>query len=489
MKSLRSQPKLLPPMRFSLGSQAAVGSRAASFAASFVVAACGGGDSGGAANGGAANGGSAGAPAGNGAPGAAAGAPMMPAPPSVPNMQLTRLASGVTEPLYVAQPPGEEQDLYVVEKGGRILILTESGFSSTPFLDVTARTLNSGERGLLGLAFHPQFETNGLFYVHYSLGEGVMAGAEDGTGVISEFSVSGDNRRLADPGTERVLLTLEQPDVRHNGGCLQFGPDGMLYIATGDGGLRNDREGPDGRRELGYGQSLNTMLGKILRIDVNGRGTGGAYDIPAGNMASPALPEIWSYGLRNPWRFSFDRESGHMYLGDVGESLLEEVNFQPAGTSGYNFGWRFMEGDKCFDSPAQGAEGCVDAFVRIDGVCVEPPGELCLEDGMYMPVATYEHDLIQGGFSITGGYVYRGSALPGLVGKYIYTDFVSGNFWALDTSNAPEFPSPELITAAIPPPEGSMEGEAFYTSFGEDNAGELYLVSFDGSVYRLDPRP
>lgn len=390
----------------------------------------------------------------------------------VPNMQLTRLANDVSEGLYVAQPPGEDRALYVVEQGGRIRILGDDGFAPVPFLDIEDRTLSDGERGLLGLAFHPQFEENGLFYVHYSARGGALPDTPAGSGVVAEYTVSSANPGVADVATERILLTLAQPDVRLNGGCLQFGPDGMLYIGTGDGGLRGD--------PLGNSQSLSSLLGKILRIDVNGRDVGGAYGIPPGNMASPALPEIWSYGLRNPWRFSFDRQEGHLYVGDLGEVRLEEVNFQPQGTSGYNFGWNTQEGEECYSPPPAADE---------NGMPIEDCRLRSTQFGLQIPIATYGRDGNLGGFAITGGYVYRGSAIPGLVGKYVYTDFISGNFWALDVANAPTFPSPELITAAIPAPDGATVGEALYTSFGEDNAGELYLVSFDGSLYRLDPRP
>ena len=327
---------------------------------------------------------------------------------------------------------------YAVEQRGAIYrILPDGAIDSTPFLDISDRIDAGGERGLLGLAFHPEFETNGRFFVDYT--------DKQGDTVVSEFLLT--DQGVLDPAAEKVLLTIDQPFANHNGGMLAFGADGYLYIGTGDGGSGGD--------PMGNGQDLATLLGKILRIDID---NGDPYAIPDGNPficlgfcpAIAPMPEIWDWGLRNPWRFSFDRQAGDLWIGDVGQNTYEEVNAEPAGAGGRNYGWNTMEGNHCFATSS------------------------CAQDGLTPPVAEYTHSV---GCSITGGYVYRGSALPQLAGKYVFADYCSGRIWALDAATA-------LATGSAEPTQyGKLPIGP--TSFGEDEAGELYVVSQEGQVYRL----
>jgi glucose/arabinose dehydrogenase len=305
--------------------------------------------------------------------------------------------------------------------------------------------------GLLGLAFHPEYADNGRFYVYYSA---IVDGEHNGR--RSEFTISPDDEELADPTSERVLIEVEQPEDNHNGGDVEFGPDGMLYLGLGDGGGANDQHGA-----IGNGQNLETLLGKLLRIDVDGTGSGpnGAYAIPSGNMGGEALPEIWSYGWRNPWRFSFDGCTGAMYIADVGQNEIEEVNYEPPGVSGRNYGWRLMEGDACFNP----SSGCNAATQNLT-----------------LPVAVYDHDA---GLSITGGYVYRGRAIPDLRGVYLYADYVTNRFFALRMDGETVAREQEDITDNINP----MGDVRDITSFGQSNDGEVYVLSLAGSVYRVAP--
>jgi glucose/arabinose dehydrogenase len=326
-------------------------------------------------------------------------------------------------------------DLYVVEQRGMIWLIAPDGtVDPTPFLDILERISCCDEQGLLGLAFHPGFADNGRLFVDYI--------DRDGNTVVSEFGLGPDG--YGDPDSERVLLEIEQPYSNHNGGMLAFGADGYLYIGTGDGGAGGDPHG--------YGQDLTTLLGKILRIDVD---SGDPYGIPDGNPfpvgdGASRLSEIWDWGLRNPWRFSLDRQTGDLWIGDVGQEIYEEVNAEPAGMGGRNYGWRTMEGAHCYNA------------------------NLCADDGLTLPVAEYRHSQ---GCSITGGYVYRGSALPQLAGQYVFTDYCTGRIWAIDAAAA-------LSTGTAEPTQyGKVPINP--TSFGEDEAGELYLVNDSGQIYRL----
>ena len=374
------------------------------------------------------------------------------ASPSVPELRLEPVVSGLDGPIYLTQVRGDSARSFVVEKPGRIRVVRDGALVDAPFLSIDAVSDRGQEMGLLGLAFHPDYSSNGRFYVYYST---LIDGAHFSR--VAEYRVSADNPDVADAASERVLLEVQQPQDNHNGGDLEFGRDGYLYIGLGDGGGGGDQHGA-----IGNGQNLATLLGKILRIDVDGSGAGalGAYAIPSGNASiEGALPEIWSYGLRNPWRYSFDACTGDMYIGDVGQGEIEEVDFEPAGVSGRNYGWRLMEGDSCFN-PASGCDAT--------------------EQNLVLPVAQYDHGV---GQSITGGYVYRGAAIPDLRGTYLYADYASARFFALRMANGSVAQQQLEITDNINP---GTDIDAI-SSFGQDSAGELYVVSFNGSVYRIVP--
>jgi glucose/arabinose dehydrogenase len=357
-------------------------------------------------------------------------------PPEPGDVRLQRIASGLTVPLYLTSPPDDSR-LFVLEKGGTIRLVADGALLAAPFLDLSNRVSDGPEQGLLGLAFPADYATNGWFVVHYT--------GLDNDSYISVFRVSDDPGR-ADPESEAVLLQVERPSRFHNGGQLQFGPDGRLYVGLGDGG---SREGDDD----GRGQSLDDLLGAILRLDVS---SGAGYIVPDDNpfVDTPgARPEIWSYGLRNPWRFSFDRLTGDLYIGDVGESRWEEVNraTAAAGTGrGVNYGWSQMEGPDCV------VDGCEPARFTA-------------------PLVQYDHDE---GCSITGGYVYRGSALPSLQGQYFFGDFCRG--WVRSISTGGDSGEPLEWPQLAP-------GGDNITSFGEDASGEIYILTAGGDVFKVVP--
>ncbi len=330
------------------------------------------------------------------------------------------ITSGLNRPVDLQSAQDGSGRLFIIEKYGVIRIYQNGQLLDQPFLNIDDRVNDSGnEMGLLGLAFHPNFEQNGWFYLNYT-GDG-------GDTRISRFQASGNT---ADPASEKVLMVVSQPFPNHNGGAVAFGPDGYLYLGLGDGGAAGD--------PFKNGQNQNTLLGAILRIDVN---NGDPYSIPADN---PFGNEVWAYGLRNPWRISFDRVTGDLWIGDVGQGRWEEIDYLPAGSpGGANFGWSVMEGGHDYDGVFQ--------------------------DGMLLPVAEYSHDF---GCSVTGGYVYRGS-MPEWNGIYLYGDYCRGTVWGLILSNG-QWQSQVLFEAGLR-----------ITSFGEDESGELYLLSDDGSVYVL----
>src|SRR5690554_2041816 len=352
------------------------------------------------------------------------------------------IVSGLDNPIGIVHA-GDER-LFIIEQTGFIRIVSEGEVLEEPFLDLSESINVDGfERGLLGLAFHPDFASNGTFFVNYT-------GLPDGQTVVSRFSVAEDNPNRADPESEEVLLTVEQPFRNHNGGQLLFGPDGYLYIALGDGGSAND---PDNRA-----QNLEVLLGKMLRIDVDLE-TDAEYAIPPDNPFADdedALDEIWAYGLRNPWRSSFDRYTGDFWIGDVGQGDREEINFQPAESSGgENYGWRCYEGNMPFN------------------------GEGCDDDSAYVfPVYDYNHEGEGCTGSVVGGYVYRGSLYSGWFGSYFFADYCTGNMYRIDTING------EYEGALV----GNV-GAAEIASFGEDLYGELYYaMKGSGEIYRLsDP--
>jgi uncharacterized protein (TIGR03437 family) len=316
-----------------------------------------------------------------------------------------------------------------------IRILRNGAVAAQPFLDIRARVNDTGgEQGLLGLAFAPGYASSGRFYVNY-----INAG---GNTVISQFRVSG-NADVADAGSEIILLTINQPFANHNGGQMRFGADGFLYIATGDGGSGGDPQG--------NGQRLDTLLGKILRVDVESQP--GQVRVPPSNPfvgTAGARGEIWAYGLRNPWRFSFDRGTHDLYIGDVGQNAFEEVNFQAAGsTGGQNYGWRTMEGLHCYNAST------------------------CNTQGLTLPVWEYSQ-AATGGCSVIAGFVYRGKGSPGLRGTYVYGDLCNGRIWGLERQGSP-WVNRQLLASGL----------TIHT-FGEDEAGEVYLAESNGRVYRVD---
>ena len=357
-------------------------------------------------------------------------------PVATDTVRLVQVATGLDFPLFLTAPPGDNARLFIVEKTGKIRIVKSGSVLSTPFLDLSARVSDADEQGLLGLAFHPQYAVNGRFVVDYT--------DPNGDTHVSAFRVSA-NPDVADPASEQVLLAIDQPFDNHNGGMVVFGPDGKLYIGMGDGGSAGDPQG--------NGQNKGVLLGKILRVDVSGAGV---LSVPADNPfvgQAGARPEIWSYGLRNPWRFSFDRAQGDLYIADVGQNAREEVDVATGAAQfgkGLNFGWNVMEGVACY-SPSSG----------------------CPRSGLTLPVLDYDHS---NGCSITGGYVYRGSAAPGLRGLYFYSDYCSGwvrSFRLQGTAAADQRDWPALR------PGGQV------TSFGEDAQGELYIMIQSGKVFRI----
>ncbi len=374
-----------------------------------------------------------------GSPKADAGTPN-PAPPTqAPSVQLEEVVSGLEQPTGVVSAGDGSGRLFITQKTGLIRIVQDGSILDTPFLDLTATVSTEAEQGLLGLAFHPQYAENGRFFVNYTRG--------DGATVIAGFVVS-DDANVADAPSERVLLTIPQPYANHNGGNLVFGPDDYLYIGMGDGGAGGD---PEER-----GQDLGTLLGKMLRIDVDNTG-GEPYGVPQDNPfveTEGALPEIWAYGLRNPWRYAFDRETGDLWIADVGQNAFEEINVQAAGSAGgENYGWDITEGSSCYNE--------ADATA---------PLESCDEEGLTGPVLTYPHSE---GQSVTGGYVYRGEAIPELVGRYVFGDFVSGTLWGTAAQDG-GYTSIPLVDSGFN-----------VVAFGEDEAGELYVADFGGTLYRF----
>ncbi|MBD3297792.1 MAG: glucose dehydrogenase [candidate division Zixibacteria bacterium] len=355
-------------------------------------------------------------------------------------------ASGFSRPVFLTHAPADSGREFVVEQGGLIKIVKGGTVEATPFLDLTNDVTCCNERGLLGLAFHPDYESNGYFYVNYTR-------ASDSATVISRFSVSA-NPDSADETSETVLLLVQQPEPNHNGGCLQFGPDGMLYCGMGDGGGGFDQHGP-----IGNAQDPGTLLGKMIRLDVDA----GAPYVPGDNpwagvqAGFDTLDLIWAFGVRNPWRFSFDRATGDMYIGDVGQSTREEVDFQPATSpGGDNYGWRCKEGDNC-----TGLSGCT---------CADP----LLTD----PV--YDYANASGECAVTGGYVYRGCSAPELDGQYLFGDYCSARIWAITHDGTTATDTTEL-TADLNP--GGDIG--LLSSFGEDAAGDLYIVDLGGEVFKI----
>jgi uncharacterized protein (TIGR03437 family) len=332
-------------------------------------------------------------------------------------IQLHTVAGGLNFPTDIQSPPDGSGRLFVTQRNGLIRIISGGSVLGQPFLDLRGKVTADGqEQGLLGMAFSPRFSETRQFYVNYT--------NTNGDTVIARYQVSG-NPNVADP-TETILLGIAQPFANHNGGQLQFGPDGFLYIGMGDGGGAGDPQN--------NAQNPETSLGKLLRMDVEGN--------------PGARPEIWAYGLRNPWRFSFDRPSGNLWIADVGQTAYEEINVQPASARGLNYGWSVTEGMHCYRSAG------------------------CSFNGLSMPVAEYDHG---SGCSVTGGYVYRGDTSPGLRGVYLYGDFCSGRIWGIESRGG------QWVSRAL------MDSGLLITTFGQDQAGEVYVADARGGVvYRLE---
>jgi glucose/arabinose dehydrogenase len=373
--------------------------------------------------------------------GCSGGSASSPAPVSVPagwpQISLSQVAGGFVQPVHVAHAGDGSGRIFIVEQSGRIRILDNGAVLPSSFLDLASvippRLIAGGEQGLLSVAFPPGFATKRYFYVNYT-GTPVAPALVAPT-VVARYRVSTGDNNVADPASEEVILTIPQPFANHNGGQLAFGPDGFLYIGMGDGGSGGDPSG--------NGQNPGALLGKMLRIDVEGvESVAVPYGIPLSNpfrIMPGYAPEIWALGLRNPWRFSFDRVTGDLYIGDVGQGTFEEIDFQPTGSpGGQNYGWNIMEGDACFNSVT------------------------CNTAGLTLPVITYVHPQ---GFSVTGGVVYRG-AIPALQGIYFYGDFSNGLLWGL-RKNSGGWDNALLADTTM-----------LISTFGEDETGNLYLADY-----------
>jgi glucose/arabinose dehydrogenase len=360
-------------------------------------------------------------------------------PPPVPpsSISLTPVVSGLSNPVDLQQPDDGTGRFFIVEQPGTIRILQNGAIASTPFLDIRSLVTFGGEMGLLGVAFHPGFAQSKRFYVNY---DRTLPSGQIQT-MIAEYQVSASDSNQADP-TERMLLTVDQPFTNHKGGQLVFGPDGFLYIGLGDGGSGGD--------PFGNGQNLNTHLGKMLRIDVDHTTGALPYAIPADNpfAGGGGLPEIWAYGLRNPFRFSFDRTTGKLFIGDVGQDKYEEVDI---GQKGANYGWNVMEGMHCYS-----------------------PTTNCNMTGITMPIVEYDHTE---GEAVIAGYVYHGTAVPSLAGSLLIADYITGKIWRLTQDNSGNWQRVLLLSS----------GRAI-SSFGQDTAGEVYVTDYSsGGILKVAP--
>ena len=361
--------------------------------------------------------------------------PTTPPAQSTDSVTLRPVAAGLDFPVYLTAPAGDPR-LFIVEKTGRIRIVKNGALTGTPFLDLSASVSGGSEQGLLGLAFDPQYATSGRFYVDYTDANGDTR--------IARFHVSAD-ADVAETSSQEILLTIDQPYSNHNGGQLAFGPDGFLYVGMGDGGSGGDPQG--------HGQNPNDLLGSLLRLDVSGA-TG--YTVPPGNpyAGGGGRGEVFSIGLRNPWRFSFDRQGGDLYIADVGQNEREEVDVSTAasgGGRGLNYGWNRMEGTACYNGG-------------------------CDRSGLTLPVIDYTH---ADGCSVTGGYVYRGQAVPAIAGTYFYADFCNGWVRSFRYQNG---------QGGSPREWPMLKPGGQVTSFGEDAAGELYILEAGGKVFQIVAR-
>ena len=342
---------------------------------------------------------------------------------TAPAVRLQKLPQTFTKPVYLTAAPGDASRLFVVEKTGKIVIVQNGARLAKPFLDITSKVSTGGEQGLLSMAFDPQYASNGRFYVDYT--------NVNGDTRVVRYAVSKGDPNVANAGSARTVLSVHQPYSNHNGGQLQFGPDGRLYVGLGDGGSEGDPNH--------YGQNRATLLSKILRLNVS---------------VSPVKVQKYAMGLRNPWRFSFDARTGALWIGDVGQDKWEEVDYlRPGAPAGANFGWSAYEGTHVYNS-------AIAASVK--------------KSSLTWPVTQYSHSV---GNAVTGGYVYRGTAIPALRGFYIFADFASGRVWAMK--------GPGGARSALSGADGQVSQ---ISSFGQDASGELYVVSLAGSVSKIVPR-
>jgi len=341
------------------------------------------------------------------------------------------ISSGLSAPVFLTQPLNDGR-IFVVEQAGRIRVIRNGVLQATPFLDISSRVLSGGERGLLSVAFHPQYATNHYFYVYFTT-------QTNGDIRIERFTST--SAEVADPTSSKLIITAPHSTYdNHNGGLVSFGPDGMLYAGLGDGGNGGD--------PLGNGQNFNSLLGSLLRLDVD---HGDPYAIPADNPfvgQANHRGEVWAKGLRNPWRYAFDATTSLLYIADVGQGLHEEVDVEPANSGGLNYGWNIMEGASCYNASS------------------------CSQTGLTLPVIDYGHN---GPCSITGGYVYRGTAIPGIRGHYFYSDYCAGFLKSFRYENG----------AAVDQKDWGLTND-FVTSFGLDFAGEMYMMS-GNSILKLNP--
>lgn len=355
-------------------------------------------------------------------------------------LALQRVATGLSTPLYATAPKGDTR-LFIVERSGRVKILKGGSVLPVPFINISSRTTTDGERGLLSIAFDPQYQANGFFYLYFTDLAGDIT--------VERHQVSSADPDLADPGSGLRIISIPHPTFsNHNGGLLRFGLDGFLYVGTGDGGGAGDPQG--------NARNTSVLLGKLLRLDVSVSHTGQPYTVPASNpfagQGQSGRPEIWAYGLRNPWRYTFDAPSNLLYIADVGQAEREEVNVVRADEPGLDYGWNLMEGSLCV-----GASAC-DSSARV------------------IPALEYAHGGSNGSAcSIIGGMVYRGAAIPQLQGTYLYTDLCAGWIRGFRTMHG-------AITQQL---DFGMLGTGTILSFGEDALGELYLLSAQGNVDRL----
>jgi glucose/arabinose dehydrogenase len=365
---------------------------------------------------------------------------------ALPPLQLAPIVTGLAQPTYAVAPPGDAQTLYVLERAGVVRIVRGAQLLPEPFIDLSARVATGGDQGLLGLAFHPDYTGNGRLFVMYARRDPAADPSEPGEIVVSELARSPGDPDRADDASERQLLQIHPASAFHAGGQLAFDPrQQLLYIGVGDGGAR----------EAGDRASL---LGKVLRIDVDGASSERPYAIPEGNMTGPdVLPELWSYGLRNPWRFSFDPCTRALLIGDVGEAEVEEIDLEPPDTPGRDYGWARLEGSRCVDGDAG-----------------------CDRSGVTLPVLEYERDF---GCAVISGYVYRGQAIPALRGTYVYGDYCTGRIGSFRV-DGDQIRDVRELTAELNP-----GGLAPISSFALDGAGELHVLTLTGGLYRVELAP